>query len=276
MEGGFDVATVHQAIARTRFADSLRHFSSVTSTNTLAVEAAQQGAAAAVLVADEQTAGRGRGGHQWLSVPGDGLYVSILVRPRMPIAQALWLSLAAGLAAQVAILEASGLKVEIRWPNDLILSGRKCGGILVETSAETVSSGDRVRLRYAVIGIGININNASFPEDLRPVATSLLLEGAQPVERERLLASLLLALEDELNALEAEVQDPTRQSNLLDRFSRSSGWVFGKRVSVDEGGGYTGVTDGLDEAGFLRVRCDDTTIRTVLSGGVRPGPPARE
>ena len=259
---------VNAAVAHTRFAGKLSHFASVDSTNTLALEAAQRGASGAVFIADEQTSGRGRGGHAWHSAPGDGLYVSIIVRPQMPLAQALWLSLATGLASQAAIAQATGLHTDIRWPNDLLLKERKCGGILVETSALT--TGPTVALRYAVIGIGINLNHQEFPEHLASIATSLRIESGHIVDRELLLTELLLALEEEITSLQADAKAARTSTSLLDRFAAASTWVRGKRVSVDESGGYTGVTDGLDSAGFLRVLADDGKLRTVLSGGVRP------
>src|ERR1700712_1703423 len=122
----FDVAAVHRALTGTRFANRMRHFFSVDSTNTLLLAAAVEGAPeGTVYVADEQTAGRGRGGHEWHSAAGDGLYVSVLIRAALPLREALWISLAAGLAAQHAIDEAAGLDIDIRWPNDLLLNGRK-------------------------------------------------------------------------------------------------------------------------------------------------------
>src|SRR6185437_14285015 len=170
-ERRFALAAVETGIAGTIFAGQVRHFPSVGSTNVLALEAAQAGARAGAWIADEQTAGRGRGGHGWHSSAGDGLYVSALVAPPLPMTMALWLSLATGLAARAAIREVTGMTVDIRWPNDLLLRGRKCGGILVETAV------DGAILRYAVIGIGINVNHAGFPSELEALATSLRMES---------------------------------------------------------------------------------------------------
>jgi BirA family transcriptional regulator, biotin operon repressor / biotin---[acetyl-CoA-carboxylase] ligase len=119
-------------------------------------------------------------------------------------------------------------------------------------------------LRYAVIGIGINLNHQSFPEDLRALATSLRIESGRPVRREEIVVALLRNLEQELNLLTAG-----GSNDLLDRMAKASTWVRGKRVHVGESGGYSGVTDGLDVRGFLRVLDDDGTIHTVISGGVR-------
>jgi BirA family biotin operon repressor/biotin-[acetyl-CoA-carboxylase] ligase len=263
-EGGvFDLAAVDAGIAETRFAGRVLHFASVGSTNVLALEAAQAGARVGVWVSDEQTAGRGRGGHGWHSAAGDGLYVSALVAPVLPMTMALWLSLATGLAARTAIAEVTGLAVDIRWPNDLLLNGRKCGGILVETAVEGAM------LRYAVIGVGINVNHARFPPEIETLATSLRLESGGEVSRETLLAALLRSLDEEIELLVREHLGVMAGTGLLERFTGASSWVRGKRVKVDEGGGYTGVTDGLDRRGFLLVDGDDGVMHTVLSGGVR-------
>ena len=260
----FDLKAVEAGIAATEFAGRVMHFPSVGSTNVLALEAAQAGARDGVWVADEQTAGRGRGGHGWHSVAGYGLYVSALVTPPLPMTTALLLSLATGLAAKAAIDEVTGLDCDIRWPNDLMLDGRKCGGILVETAVAAAASDVAAMLRYAVIGVGINLNHAQFSPELEAVATSLRMELGKRVSREVLLAALLRRLDKEIRVLSEPSSD-----DVLQRFGAASSWVQGKRVRVEEGGGYTGVTDGLDSRGFLRVVGDDGVERTVLSGGVR-------
>ncbi len=267
----FDRAAVNERIHSTRFAGRLQHFASIDSTNLQAVAAAQNGAAdGTVLIADEQTAGRGRGGHTWHSAVGDGLYLSTIVQPRMDLAEALWISLATGLAVQRAIAEVAGIKPDIRWPNDLLLPTKKCGGILVETTSISPTVDSPARLRYAVIGIGINVNHPKFPTELEALATSLHIETSKTHTREELAAQLLIALDAELAALEAELRGATKSATLLERFTAASSWVAGKRVRVDEEGGYTGTTCGLDRRGFLLVRADDGGMRTVLSGGVRP------
>lgn len=266
---GLDMAAVNAGLAGTRFAGQLRYFASVGSTNSMAIEAAQAGACTGVWIADEQTSGRGRGGHAWHSAAGDGLYVSALVVPRIPAARAMWISLATGLAAQAAITEASGLSVDLRWPNDLLIAGRKCSGILVQSALWAAGRGGSERLRYAVIGVGINVNHNSFPEELSAVATSLRMEAGREVVRERLLIDLLRGLSGELASLNAEHTGASDQGGLLERFSAASTWVRGKRVRVGEPGDYTGLTAGLSVDGFLLVDSDDGTRRTVLSGGVR-------
>ena len=123
-------------------------------------------------------------------------------------------------------------------------------------------------MRYAVIGVGLNVEHESFPEELREVATSLRMEAGPGVVRERLLVGLLRGLDEELAAVDAEEQSEG-ESTLLERFASASTWVRGKRVRVGEADGYTGVTAGLSPDGFLLVDAADGTRRTVLSGGVR-------
>ncbi len=270
MGDSFDLSGVAVALAGTMFAEQLEHLTSVGSTNLLALEAAQAGAPhGSVWVADEQTAGRGRSNHKWHSTAGDGLYVSVLLRPKMALIDALWLSLATGLAVQAAVETITDLTPDIRWPNDLLIDKRKCGGILVETSAIASQPNAPAMLRYAVVGVGVNVNHQSFPPELEPLATSLRRETGKRWARESILIELLRALEKEIALLEAELRGTSTGTGLRDRFTAASSWVRGKRVGVDEAGGYTGVTDGLDARGFLRVAGDDGVLHTVISGGVR-------
>jgi len=274
MSAEFDLRSVEQGLLGTRFEGRVRHFASVDSTNELALYAAQGGAKWGVWVADEQTAGRGRGGHMWHSAPGDGLYCSALVTPRVPMSYARDLPMATGLAVQAGVLEATGLQLDLRWPNDLMLGDRKCGGILVESASETAQR-DTWRkevgpeLRYAVIGIGLNVGHRTFPAELTKVATSLYLETDRDFDRATVLSSVLKHLDEEVKRIRRSWLGTDNGPNLYQRFNAASSWVSGKRVTVEEGGGYTGFTRGLDSQGFLQVEEDTGVIRTVLSGGVR-------
>jgi BirA family biotin operon repressor/biotin-[acetyl-CoA-carboxylase] ligase len=193
----------------------------------------------------------------------------VLLRPQITLVDALWLSLATGLAMKAAIAAVTGLVPDIRWPNDLLIGTRKCGGILVETSAIASHADSPAMLRYAVVGVGLNVNHQSFPAELEALATSLRHESGKKWAREPILIEFLRALEKEVALLEAELRGTSTEAGLLERFAASSSWVRGKHVRVVEDGGYTGVTDGLDARGFLRVAGDDGTLHTVLSGGVR-------
>jgi BirA family transcriptional regulator, biotin operon repressor / biotin---[acetyl-CoA-carboxylase] ligase len=260
-EDPFDLAALDTALAGSRFAGRLHFFPSIASTNRHAMRQADEAAPdGSVYFADEQTEGRGRGAHEWSSPPGSGLYVSILLRPAIAPADILWLSLAAGLAAQSAIHTVTGLQPDLRWPNDLLLGPRKFCGILTELSAEAT------RVRHAVIGIGINVHQPRFPAGLSSIATSLFLETGRAFPRQPLLLALLQSLDGEVRALASDLALAAR--SIRERLEAGSSWIRGRRVRVDEAGGYTGTTAGLDARGFLRVQTADG-LRTVLSGGVR-------
>lgn len=260
-----DTDALNAALQRTIFSGKLHLFPSIDSTNTFAMQEATQGAPhGSIYLAEEQTAGKGRGDHAWHSEPGSGLYVSIVLRPQLTPADGLWLSLATGLAVQQAIENVTGLVADIRWPNDLLLGSRKVGGILTEMNAEAT------RIRHAVIGIGINVNHRQFPLELRDAATSLRLETDRVPSRQDLLVAILERLLRETNTLMQPDGFTDACDGILTRLQQKSSWIRGRQVIVDEAGGYTGVTAGLDRNGFLRVQTVDG-IRTVLSGGVRNG-----
>jgi BirA family transcriptional regulator, biotin operon repressor / biotin---[acetyl-CoA-carboxylase] ligase len=257
----YDLAALNSALAGTPFAGNIRYFPSIPSTNVLAMHEAAEGAPEGmVYLADEQSSGRGRGAHSWHSAPGAGLYVSILLRPRVAPADILWLSLAAGLAVREAVRQITSLQADIRWPNDLLLGKKKFCGILTELNAEVT------RVRHAVVGIGINVHQESFPGELGSIATSLRSETGRSWARQDLLLALLQSLWREAQALSAQPAEAA--ANILSRLEGASTWIRGKQVYVDEGEGYSGVTVGLDPRGFLQVRTPQG-LRTVHSGGVR-------
>lgn len=255
----FDLAALEREVAGTIFAGKL-HFSPVTgSTNADAVRAACQAAPhGSVWFADEQTAGRGRGDHRWHSAPGEGLYVSVLLRPQIPAARLALLPLAAGLAAADAIRSAARLAVDLRWPNDLLIGERKAGGILVEAKIESTTP------PHAVVGIGINVHQRGFAPDLATPATSLDLEAGTRVSRQTLLVALLKSLERET----AGLPGPDAARTIPARLEQASTWVRGRRVAVHGPQACDGVTAGLDEQGFLRVETSAGLV-TVRSGGIR-------
>jgi BirA family transcriptional regulator, biotin operon repressor / biotin---[acetyl-CoA-carboxylase] ligase len=257
----FDLRALDAALRGSRYTDKLQYFREISSTNTHAMQQAEAGAPdGSVYFADEQTAGRGRGAHTWASPPGSGLYVSILLRPRIAPADILWLSLAAGLAVREAVRSVTSLEADLRWPNDLLFGRRKFCGMLTELNAEVT------RVRHAVIGIGINVHQETFPEELGAIATSLQMETGRSWPRQELLIALLQSLDREVAAL-TTAHEPEA---LRQRLEAASTWVRGKRVRVDEGEGFTGTTEGLDPRGFLLVRTAQG-LRTVYSGGVREG-----
>jgi BirA family transcriptional regulator, biotin operon repressor / biotin---[acetyl-CoA-carboxylase] ligase len=258
----FDLAAMDAELAKTPYVGNLRFFPSIGSTNSLAMKEAEASAPAGmVYFADEQTSGRGRSANTWHSPPGSGLYVSVLLRPQIAPADVLWFSLAAGLAVRDALRQVTSLEADLRWPNDLLFGPRKFCGILTELNAEVT------RVRHLVIGIGINVHQEWFPPELRASATSLHIETGRSWPRQEILLALLQSLHRETLALNAGTSSAA-SSDLLERLERASSWVRGKQVHVEEAGGYTGVTAGLDARGFLLVRTAGG-LKTVLSGGVR-------
>ena len=296
----FNLPEVDTAIAGTQFAGALHYLASTPSTNDLAHAAAHAGERHGVWIAGEQTAGRGRGGHSWHSAPGAkdapaGLYMSALISPDLPMQSAQHLSLSAAIAVQSAICSVTGFRIrediDIRWPNDLMFNmpngrdgtARKVGGILIEASAQPAPSSGPTLLRYAVVGIGINLNHTAFPPELESIATSLRREaftrsvenGTKCFRCEPLAAAILIALDREINRLTLDLAPGAWHPS--QDFTELSTWITGKRVRVEArdptpngpAPGYTGTTAGLDPNGFLLVNGDDGRLHTVLSGGLR-------
>ena len=215
------------------------------STNDLAKQLAEEGAASGeVVIAESQTAGRGRRGRGWISPPRKNLYLSAIVRPDLPPQRAPEVTLVASVAVCEAVRQA-GVNAVIKWPNDVLFEGRKLAGILLEMAAEM----DRVQ--WLVIGIGVNLNLApgELPDDLRDVATSVAAERGSPVPRALFTAALLGGLEEWLDRHAAEGFEPIRQA------WRSLSGTLGREVRASVGEGeVTGVAEDIDETGALLVR----------------------
>ena len=214
------------------------YFDSIDSTQ----RAAGGCAVGTIVLADRQFAGQGRHGRSWHSEPASGIYCTIVLEPT-PL-----LTLALGVAAVEAIAQATGIVCDLRWPNDLMLDGRKAAGILVQLHGG-----------IAICGIGINVNHTGFPEGLD--ATSLALHGRRPLSREDILIALFPAIDAMVR------EDP---ETILRLFARASSYAAGRRVTVEQpGGSINGTTAGLTPEGYLRVRQDDGTDTLILAGGVR-------
>lgn len=246
----------------TIFSDHIHHFYKISSTSTEAMAAAAAGSPeGSLFLAEEQTAGRGRGAHSWESSRSAGIYCSLILRPNLSPSDALALSLASALAVSNAIHQLDPrVNLDLKWPNDLLVGTKKVCGILVEMNAEAT------RVRYMVVGIGINVNQAGFSKELQEDATSLRLETGKPWSRVELTAALLKSLEGEYRSL---VEQRGARQSILRRFAEHSSWVCGKPVRIQENGSMLqGVTEGLDDRGFLLVRTNQG-LQTVLSGTVR-------
>jgi len=264
----YDLTALDAALSGTAFAGKLHYFATTNSTNTQAMSAARSAAPhGSVYLADEQTAGRGRGDHAWISTAGDGLYVSVVLRLPIPAHRLALLPLATGLAAADAIRAVTGLTIDLRWPNDLLIGPRKTGGILVESRTESKGPLQAVVSHAVVVGIGINVHQHTFPPGLATPATSLDLESGRHISRQTLLAALLKSLERETAAL----LDPTAAKAIPARMEQASTWIRGRNVYVHGPQTCHGVTAGLDENGFLLVETAEGLV-TVQTGGLREKP----
>lgn len=234
------------------FSGKVRWFPEVGSTNDIATMLAERGAEeGVVIVADQQTAGRGRLGRTWASPPGAGIYMSAVFRPS-PRAAGL-LTIAAGVAVADAILLATGLDVQLKWPNDVYVADRKLAGILAEGAP-----------RYVVLGIGINVLPAAYPPDVARRATSIETELGRPVDRGLLLAECLAALA--LRYGEISLQDGR---GVIAAWRKRAASTLGRRIEWDAAGqSRRGLVDGIDEDGALLVRSESELIR-ITSGEVR-------
>jgi BirA family biotin operon repressor/biotin-[acetyl-CoA-carboxylase] ligase len=251
--------TLRRRLGGTPFAKHIHHFFKVDSTNRVALELGQQDEPhGALVVAEEQSAGRGRTGRVWLSEKSAGIYMSILLRPQLTPVQAPALTLAAGLAARDAVAEQSGMDTDIRWPNDVLLNGKKVCGILTEMFAEPD------RIKYVVVGIGLNVNHAKMPAAIANIATSLRIETGRVHERVELLVRLLRRFESYYNQLCASGPAP-----IVARFNEVSSFANGKRIRVTAAQeSFLCTTAGLDPSGLLRVKRDDGRVETLLAADI--------
>lgn len=249
---------IQSLLQTTTFGRTLHVLQETASTNGDAMALAQQGAEdGTVVVAERQTAGKGRLGRRWLSPPGDNLYCSVILR-RMPTAAELprWLSmvpLMAAVAVARAVQSVTGLRPSLKWPNDILIGDRKLGGLLCESS---VAGPART---FVVIGIGLNVNTEreSFPEEIREIATSLAAEAGRPFDRAPLLAALLSELEAHADAILTRPPE-----TFLSGYARLCS-TLGRRVRVSLADGKTieGQADSLAPDGSLRI------IRDQVQGG---------
>jgi BirA family biotin operon repressor/biotin-[acetyl-CoA-carboxylase] ligase len=241
------------------FGKRIYHFFKTDSTNRVALELGHAGEPeGALILAEEQSAGRGRAGHSWHSERATGIYASILLRPKLAPVQAPLLTMMAGLSAHAAVQAATGLSVDLKWPNDLLLRGKKVGGILTEMHAEPT------QVRFVIVGIGINVNQHKFPADISASSTSLRMESGKAQSRLEVLVQFLRAFERDYQELLRDGAD-----SVVQRFEAISSYARGKRVRVSSGQEtFTGVTAGLEEQGLLRVRRDNGETTVVIAGDV--------
>jgi BirA family biotin operon repressor/biotin-[acetyl-CoA-carboxylase] ligase len=248
-----------QRLKGSLFGKRIYHFFKADSTNRVALELGHSGEEeGAVVLAEEQSAGRGRAGHSWHSERASGIYATVLLRPKLSPVQAPLLTMMAGLAAQAAIQAQTGAVVDLKWPNDLLIEGKKVGGILTEMHAEPS------QIKFVIVGIGLNVNQEKFPSELSGIATSVRVQTGRAHSRLELLVRLLREFESGYNRFLAE-----GASSVVERFAAISTYTHGKRVRVANGKySFTGVTAGLAPEGLLLVKQDNGQVVTVIAGDV--------
>jgi BirA family biotin operon repressor/biotin-[acetyl-CoA-carboxylase] ligase len=232
----------------------------VDSTNDYLMELASRGAShGTVVIADAQHKGKGRLDRKWFSPPGKNIYMSILLRPSLRPEDFSLLTVMSTAACVLAINKLTGIEAWIKWPNDIVVSGRKLGGILLESR---LRSGG---IAHAVVGIGINVNSRQedFPEDLRDIATSVFHEIGRNTKRTILIEAILNNIDSELMLLMEK-----GPSLLLEKYKRMSA-ILGKRVVVDESkSSFEGIALDIDERGHLLVKTDTGRVKTISAGDV--------
>jgi BirA family biotin operon repressor/biotin-[acetyl-CoA-carboxylase] ligase len=241
------------------FREHIVWYTDATSTNDLAAAMAERGVAEGrVVVANAQSAGRGRQGRTWVSPPGAGLYMSAVLRPReraLPL-----LTIAAGVAVAEGIQAATGLAADVKWPNDVYVHGRKVAGILAEASSANAGGA----IQHVILGAGINVMPAAYPSQVAGRATSLEAELGRPVDRGLLLAEYLCSLAARYDDLQSG-----RSATVAGAWRARAAAMLGRRVQW-EGAGATrdGVALDIDDTGALVVRTATGPVR-VTAGEVR-------
>lgn len=231
----------------------------VDSTNTRAKQLAEAGAPDGTLVvAETQSAAKGRRGRSWMAPAGTGVWFSLLLRPQIEPEHASMMTLVAAMAVEKGIRETTGLHGRIKWPNDVVVDGKKVCGILTEMSADMDS------VNHVVVGIGINANIREFPEELREKATSLFLASGQVVKRAGLLNAVLLAWEEYYGRY-LQTED---LSLLAKEYNEKLAGLHGRVQVLAPKGDYTGISHGINHRGELLVEREDGTVTEVMSGEV--------
>ncbi len=238
----------------------IRVFEETTSTNDVVERLARDGVKEGVVVyAEAQTKGRGRLGRKWISPAHKGLWFSILLRPQLRPQMATQLTVASATALRRAIKIQTGLAPEIKWPNDILLGGKKVSGILTEMSAEL----DQVR--YLILGIGVDVNLApqEFPPDLRPIATSLRIAAGRPVSRAELAVHILRELDRDYAKICAG-----EFTGVADEWEANC-TTIGREVTVQLGGRQVrGCVESLDDDGALLLRSEHGHLERIIGGDV--------
>jgi BirA family biotin operon repressor/biotin-[acetyl-CoA-carboxylase] ligase len=270
MPVAFHAQSLLHGLTGLRFGHPVHLYRQTGSTNAVARGLAEAGAREGVLVvAEAQSAGRGRIGRRWITTEGTALAFSLVLRPAVPPAQAARLTMLAGLAVCEGIERVCGLSAELKWPNDILIGGRKAGGILLEAASAGgpgQAPGDG-RLEYAILGIGLNVEQAPLPEQVDFPATALQLESGRPVDRLELLRAILQRLEAHYPRLAA-----SDAGALRDDWAARLAWLGEPVVAHTPEGDYAGLAEGTDVDGALIVRLESGERLRVRAGDVRLRP----
>ncbi len=241
-----------------RLGTPILQFDTLASTNDYAKDLAAAGAAEGTTVtARTQTQGRGRQGRTWSSLPDAGLYFSVILRPRLAPARSSVLTLAAAVAVAETFREEFHLPADIKWPNDILVGGRKICGILVESAIEGTS------LQYAILGIGVNLAHREFSDELRALATSLFLESGAQVSPQEFLSPLIQRMDGWYRKALANPQEVIARWEELSSYARD---CLVRISSEDEN--VEGITRGLTANGGLRLELASGEMREIVSGDV--------
>jgi len=245
-----------------RLGKTVYHFYSVDSTNEFALRLLAHGRNVpdgTLILTESQTAGRGRLGRTWYSEPESGLYLSLVLRPETSPSLAPLLTLACAVALYKAVERQTGLKPDIKWPNDLLVEGKKVAGILAEIQA------DLDRIHVLVVGVGLNVNHTTLPEELADRATSLRRISGHSHSRVEILLDFLEQFEGLIDRF--HVGGP---EVIVSEWTRHSSFAFGRQVEIADGPRTVeGTTRGLNPFGALRVETLDGQVQELYSGEVR-------
>ncbi|MDX1953105.1 MAG: biotin--[acetyl-CoA-carboxylase] ligase [Verrucomicrobiota bacterium] len=238
-----------------------RVFQETTSTNDIAEKLARDGVREGVVIfAESQTKGRGRLGRKWVSPPGKGLWFSILLRPAIPPQSVTWMTIAAATALVRAFRTIPGIKPDIKWPNDILINGKKVAGILTEMSAEL----DKVRHLILGIGIDVNLEKSDLPAELQQIATSLRIESGHKINRAELAALLVRNLDHDYERVTSG-----RFAELAEEWEEHCTTV-GQEVEIIMGDRtIQGRAEALDADGALLVRTEHGRLERIIGGDVR-------
>lgn len=238
---------------------TIYYFDQIDSTNIRAKQLGEEGAPhGTLIVAGQQNAGRGRRGRTWESPPGVSIYMSIVLRPEMAPVKAPMLTLVMAVSAADSLKECAGLDVQIKWPNDIVLNGKKLAGILTEMSTEMDY------INHVVIGMGINVNTECLPEELEEKATSLRLETGRIIRRSQIIASIMKAFEKNYQLFmetQGLRQMQEKYNSLLINREKEV-----RILGVKEE--YAAYALGINEKGELLVRRDNGEVEAILAGEV--------